>query len=234
MDGIDRDERGAVSFSLRPVVPDGRRSRPGARLAVAVVVVAIAFLGGVALGGSGRRGEAVVPQPTATSTPSPTADTAAADTPSLPAGDSPAPTWTVPPVTPGTSEFARTFDPLALIAALSEGRGCSGGVAGEGDSDTAPNTDGIREFARGWLTSCRLPLSHRAAFVTRLIPAIGGAMPSTGYSWTIDDNGRAFAVIPYRQSDFAGTVTVASVETKVGVDLAITLVERAAQQPVTY
>jgi hypothetical protein len=206
----------SMSVPVGPVVP-GRRL-PTLPLVVAVIVVvgAIAFLAGLQSGG--RSGTTTIPvaspsaSPTAFATERPTATPVA--------------------VVPGQSEFARTFQPLGLIARIAGGFTCVGdplGQLGQPGSGLATPT-----FVSAWMTFCplpaaprnSLPAARRDAFVKNLVDELGRVTPTHGYSVMSDEQGRFLAVFPYDQTSFVGSVTMAAVVRGAGIEISITLEER--------
>lgn len=198
----------SVSVPVGPVIPGRRLPTLPLVFAVTMVVGAIAFLAGLQSGD--RSGTTTIPvasppaRPTALATQRPTA--------------------TPVSVVPGQSEFARTFRPLDLIAGIAGGSSCVGGPVGQiqqpGSGLATPS------FVSVWMTFCPLPAARRDAFAKNLADELGRVTPTHNYSVTSDDHGQTVALVPYDQTSFVGSVTMAAVVRGAGIEISITLEER--------
>ena len=202
----------SMSIPVGPVAPDRRLPTLPWLVAVAVVVGAIAFLAGLQVGSGSNSTTTPVASPSA----GPTASGIQSATASPVA------------VVPGSSEFARTFRPLEVVAGVPDGSKCVGKGVGQ-NQQAGPDIDPSQTFVSVWMTFCPLSAAHRDAFVKKVVEDLANVMPTHGYGYSSNDQGQIFAVFPYQQTSFVGTVTMAAIERGTGLEISITLEERAGR-----
>jgi hypothetical protein len=194
-----------------PVAPDRRLPTLPLLVAVTVVVGAIAFLAGLQLGGGSNSTAIPFAPPSARPTGLATQRTTA----------------TPVAVVPGESEFARTFQPLDLIAGIAGGSTCVGGPVGQ--SQQPGSGLATPSFVSVWMTFCPLSPSRRDAFVKNLYDELGRVTPAHVSSASSDEHGQIVALFPYDQTSFVGSVTMAAVVRGAGLEISVMLEERVGQ-----
>jgi hypothetical protein len=201
----------SMSVPVGPVAPGRRLPTLPLLFAVAIVVGAIAFLAGLQAGD--RSNSKAIPVASPSARPTALATTRATATPVA--------------VVPGQSEFARTFQPLDLIAGIAGGSTCVGGPVGQSQQSGAGLA--TPTFVSVWMTFCPLSASRRDAFVKNLYGELGRVTPALSSSATSDGHGQIVALFPYDQTSFVGSVSMGAVVRGAGLEISITLEERVGQ-----
>jgi hypothetical protein len=195
-----------------PAAPVLRGSKPPRRARIGVVAVVAGALGlfvGLQVGAGRSPAE---PAPPASPAP-PTA--APSRLPTVTASPAPARS--------DTSEFARAFRPLDMIARLEGGAECVGRAASvPGFTGPGPS----RTLVESWLIFCPVKASAQAAFLTDLTISLEREVPFGTMSWSGPKLQTTVAYYPYTEGQFAGAVTLAAAPAGVGFEIAITLEER--------
>jgi hypothetical protein len=211
--GEERDRSGGESsvVPVGPVVPVRAQRTLPAALIVGVLVGAVAFAAGLQLGAA---------RP---------ADTRPAIVPSAPASPAvppPSPSVTADPIAgpPYASAFADGFRPPELFAQYVGGAGCVS------HNEQSQEALGVAEYvlARTWTTFCPLEPASRQAFVKSLVVALSEQIPTSRWSETNDGADSTFALFPYTQNGFLGTVTLSADAAGSGFEIVISLQERRA------
>lgn len=197
----------SMSIPVGPVAPEGRLPTLPLLAAVTVVVGTIAFLAGLQIGGGSNSETIQVASPNAR--PTDLATQRAAPSPAV--------------VVPGQSEFARIFQPLELIAGIPDAARCVGGSAGQQLDSNYPT----QTFVSAWMTFCPVSAAHREAFIEKVFGELGRVTPAQSSMTTSNEQGRFIGLIPYQQIAFVGSVTMAAVVRGTGLEISITLEERA-------
>ncbi len=197
----------SMNFPVGPVAPERRLPTVPVLAAVTVVVGTIAFLAGLQIEG-GSNGQTIqVASPTAR--PTALATQRATRSPAV--------------VVPGHSEFARTFQPLQLIAVIQDGARCVGASVGQQLDSNYPT----QTFVSAWMTFCPVSATHREAFVEKVFGELGRVTPARSSMTTSNEQGQFVGLIPYQQTAFVGSVVMAVAATGDGLEISITLEERA-------
>ncbi len=205
------------------VAPVRSRSRVPRAALVGITVGVLAFVAGIAVASSGPT-ERVA---RASAGPVGSADTVpsiAAPTPDR-ATPAPPPTPRASPAPAGSSAFATSFAPAAIIASTADGAACT---AGEPREKTVPRTrrDGPRlTFQRSWLIWCPVPDEHRQAFLLDVFESFVRKIPADTYGYSAAGAGAGDALFPYAEYPLAGTVALTADAAGDGFAIAVVLEE---------
>lgn len=220
-DGQGDDGRSAPVVTVAPVRPRRRIPRT---LVVAIIVGGLAFFAGMQVGAWGSVSPA---QARVLPTPSPSSSSAAEAGPDAVA-PTPEPSPTLIPAPPGSSAFVAGFHPDDLVASQPSGSSC---VSTAGQLEV-PRTrlDGPRmTFVRSWMWWCPVGEGERQAFILSVIDSLVQAVPVDAYAFSTADRGSGEALLPYAESPYAGTVTLAAHPAGEGIGIAVVLEERLAR-----
>lgn len=248
--------RDAPVFEVAPIKA---RTRVPVIALVAIVIGVAAFVAGIGVAsagpaprpgrsagpasaagppGPGAPGIAVSPAADATAGSSVTGTAAPAGGSTQPGGPSPtgagpdaaAPTPASSLLPAGSSEFAISFDPAAIVAAARGGDRCT---TGEPRDKEVPRTrrDGPRlTFQRSWLIWCTVPAERRQPFLLDVFEAMVKAVPADTYGYNAGVEGGGDALFPYAEPPLAGTVAVTADAAGTGFVVAIVLEEWRSDQ----